>query len=189
MRKLTVFNHISLDGYFTDAHNDMSFAQNPKPDKEWDDFVAGNAAGGGGTMIFGRITYDMMASYWPTPAAAASMPIVAAAMNNSPKVVFSRTMDKAGWKNTLLVKQDPVGAVRKLKDGPGNDMIIFGSGSIVSQLTQAGLIDTYQFIVDPVVLGEGRTLFAGVKDKLPLHLTISRNFANGNVLLTYTLEK
>ena len=68
MRKLIVFNHLSLDGYFTDANGDMRFAQNPVPDAEWDAYVAGNA-GGGGMLVFGRVTYDLMASFWPTPVA------------------------------------------------------------------------------------------------------------------------
>ena len=84
MRKLIVFNHMSLDGYFTDANGDMSFAQNNIPDVEWDAFVVSNA-GGGGMLVFGRITYDLMVSFWPTPAAAEGMPVVAERMNNLPK--------------------------------------------------------------------------------------------------------
>lgn len=184
MRKVMVFNHISLDGYFVDAKGDMSFAQNTKPDTEWDAYVSGNAAGGG-TLVFGRITYEMMAGFWPTPAAAAAMPAVAETMNNSPKVVFSKTLDKVDWKNTKLVKADPVGEIRRMKKEPGNDMIIFGSGTIVSQLAQNGLINEYVIIVDPVVLGKGRTMFAGIKENLRLNLVDTRAFKNGNVLLRY----
>jgi len=188
MRKLIVFNHISLDGYFTDAHGDMGFARNATPDAEWDAFVEGNA-GGGGTLVFGRVTYEMMASYWPTPAAAEQMPLVAGRMNSAPKVVFSRGLQQASWNNTRLVKSDLPGEIRKMKNELGEDMLIFGSGSIVSQLAQAGLIDEYQFIVDPVVLGSGRTMFAGVQGRLPLKLKQVRSFDNGNVLLTYELLK
>jgi len=184
MRKLIVFNHVSLDGYFTDAKGDMSFARNANPDAEWDAFVASNA-GRGGTLVFGRITYELMASFWPTPMAAEQMPVIAERMNNLPKVVFSRTLDKASWKNTKLVKNDLIGEVRRMKQAPGEDMIIFGSGSIVSQLTAEGLIDEYQFVVDPVVLGKGRTMFDGIKEKLTLKLVQTRAFNNGNVLLYY----
>ena len=184
MRKLVVFNHMSLDGYFTDANGDMSFAQNNIPDAEWDAFVASNA-GGGGMLVFGRITYDLMVSFWPTPAAAVSMPVVAERMNNLPKVVFSRTMDKASWNNTKLVKDDMIGEIRKMKKEEGEHMAIFGSGSIVSQLAQEGLIDEYQILVDPVTLGKGRTMFEGIKEKLPLKLKKTRTFDNGNVLLCY----
>ena len=184
MRKLIVFNHVSLDGYFTDAKGDMSFARNDNQDAEWDAFVASNASGGG-TLLFGRITYELMASFWPTPFAAESMPLVAERMNNLPKVVFSRTLDKASWNNTKLVKSDMTGEIRRMKKEPGEDMVIFGSGSIVSQLAQEGLIDEYQIVIDPVALGKGRTMFDGIKDKLPLKLKKTRTFGNGNVLLCY----
>ena len=184
MRKLVVFNSTSLDGYFTDATGDRSVAHHKEGDAEWDAFVAGNASGGG-VLLFGRKTYELMAGFWPTPAAAQMMPVVAERMNNLPKVVFSRTLDKATWTNTKLVKEDLVGAVRKMKAEPGEDMAILGSGSIVSQLAPHGLIDEYQIVVIPVVLGKGRTLFEGVQDKVPLKLTKTRAFRNGNVLLCY----
>jgi dihydrofolate reductase len=126
-----------------------------------------------------------MASYWPTPQAMQNDPVVAERMNNLPKVVFSRTLDKASWNNTRLVKGDMPAAVRKLKQEPGEGMAILGSGSVVSQLAQASLIDEYQIVVNPVVLGEGKTLFAGIKEKLNLKLTRTRTFANGNALLCY----
>ena len=112
-------------------------------------------------------------------------PAVAEGMNKLPKVVFSRTLDKASWNNTRLVKGDLATEVRKMKQEPGEDMVILGSGSIVSQLAQAGLIDEYQIVVKPVALGEGRTMFEGIKQKLSLKLTKTRAFTNGNVLLSY----
>lgn len=186
MRKLSVFNHITLDGYFTDANGDMSFAHRTGPDAEWDAFVEGNA-GGGGILVFGRRTYDMMAGFWPTPMAAQMMPAVAERMNNLPKIVFSRTMKQAAWHNTTLLTGDLADAVRRLKREAAQDMVILGSGSLVSQLTALGLIDAYQFVVDPVVLGRGRTMFETVTDKVSLRLTGSRAFGNGNVLLSYDL--
>ena len=135
--------------------------------------------------MFGRITYDLMTRYWPTPAAMKNSPAVAEGINKVPKVVFSRTLDKASWNNTRLVKGDPVQEVRKMKAAPGEDMVILGSGSIVSQLAQAGLIDEYQIVVSPIVLGEGKTMFDGIQKKLPLTLAKSRTFGNGNVLLCY----
>ena len=182
MRKLSVFNSVTLDGYFTDKNGDMSWAHQDDP--EWNAFVAENASGGG-MLLFGRITYEMMASFWPSPAAVEQMPEVAEGMNNSPKIVFSRTMDKATWKNTTVVSGDIAAAVRKLKEEPGESMVILGSGTIVSQLTQAGLIDEYQIALNPIVLGSGRTMFDGVKDKLKLKRTESRSFGNGNVFLCY----
>jgi dihydrofolate reductase len=184
MRRLIVFNHISLDGYFVDKNNDMSWAKADHQDEEWNAFVSENASGGG-VLVFGRITYQLMASFWPTPFAIESMPVVAKGMNSMPKVVFSRTLDQASWSNTKLVKGDMAAEIRKMKKEPGEGMVILGSGSIVSQLTQEGLIDEYQVVVNPVVLGQGRTMFDGVKDKLSLKLAKSRTFGNGNVFLCY----
>jgi dihydrofolate reductase len=182
VRRLIVFNQVSLDGYFTDSKGDMSWAH--KSDPEFDAWTQENAKGGG-TLLFGRITYDMMASFWPTPAAMETMPVVAKQMNELPKVVFSRTMDKASWQNTKLVKTGLVEEVRRMKNLNGDGMVIMGSGTIVSQLTQAGLIDEFQLVVNPIVLGKGRTLFEGVKDKVNLKRTSTRTFGNGNTVLCY----
>jgi dihydrofolate reductase len=184
MRKLVVFNHVSLDGYFVDVNGDMSWAKAGPGDAEWDAFVAENASGGG-VLVFGRITYELMASFWPTPFAIENMPVVAEGMNNMPKVVFSRTLDQASWNNTKLVKGDLAAEIRQMKKEPGEGMTILGSGSIVSQLTQEGLIDEYQVVLNPIVLGKGRTMFDGVKDKLNLKLTKTRAFGNGKVFLCY----
>lgn len=182
MRKLVVFNSITLDGYFTDANGDMSWAH--KNDPEWDAFTAENAKGGG-VLLFGRVTYELMASFWPTPAAMEMMPDVAKGMNNLPKVVFSRTLDEASWNNTKLVKSDMVEEVRKMKNESGDDMVILGSGTIVSQLSEHKLIDEYQMVMNPIVLGKGRTMFEGMKEKLMLKRTNTRTFDNGNVVLSY----
>jgi dihydrofolate reductase len=182
MRSLIVFNHVSLDGYFVDKKGDMRWAH--KQDPEWNEFVAGNARGGG-VLLFGRVTYEMMASYWPTPMAAQNSPAVAEHMNNLQKVVFSRTLDRASWNNTKLVKGDLATEVRKMKQESGQGLVIMGSGTIVSQLAQEGLIDEFQIVVCPIVIGSGRSLFEGVTEKLNLKLTKSRTFGNGNVYTCY----
>ena len=184
MLKLAVFNHVSLDGYFVDVKGSMSWAKSDTKDAEWNAFVAENAKGDG-PLLFGRVTYELMASFWPTPMADQHDPVVAERMNKLPKVVFSKTLDKASWSNTRLVKGDLVAEIRKMKKEPGEDMVILGSGSIVSQLAQEGLIDAYQVVVNPIVLGKGRTMFDGVKEKLNLKLTKTRAFGNGNVFLCY----
>ena len=186
MRKLVVFNQVTLDGYFTGPNGDLSWAHNAQEDAEWKAFVEENAKSGG-TLLFGRVTYQMMVSYWPTPAARENDPIVAKAMNELPKVVFSRTLSEAPWNNTKLVKSDPAAEVRKMKNESGDAMIILGSGKIVSQLTQERLIDEYQVVVNPLVLGKGRTMFEGVDEQLRLKLADTRTFRNGNVLLRYEL--
>ena len=182
MRKLIVFNSVSLDGYFTDRKGDMSWAH--KQDKEWNDFVAENASGEG-ELVFGRVTYEMMASYWPTSQARKDAPAVAGKMNDAPKIVFSRKMKKAAWKNTRLIGGDLAAETRKLKAERGPLMVLMGSGTIVSQLTRARLIDEYQLVVNPIVLGDGKTLFEGTEEKMGLKLVKTRAFGNGNVLLCY----
>ncbi len=182
MRRLVVFNQVTLDGYMADAHGDMSWAH--KDDPEWNAFAAQNASAGG-LLLFGRITYELMASYWPTPAALTHAPTMAEGMNRMQKVVFSRTLKQVSWQNTTLVKGDIVAAVRRMKTEAGPGMAILGSGSIVSQFTQAGLIDEYQIVVNPIVLGRGKTMFEGITAKVSLQLTKTRAFGNGNVLLCY----
>ena len=186
MRKLSVYNSVTLDGYFAGASGDFSWAhrEDPEHDPEFMEFVEGNARGGG-ELVFGRITYELMASYWPTPLAIKNDPVVAARMNDLPKVVFSRTLDKASWNNTKLVKTGMAGAIRKMKQEPGKDLVIFGSGSIISQLTAERLIDEYQIVLNPVALGVGKTMFDGLKEKIELKLTKTRIFSNGNVFLCY----
>jgi dihydrofolate reductase len=182
MRKVLVFNMVSLDGYFVDGKGDMSWAH--KNDDEWNAFASQNASGSG-VLLFGRVTYQMMASYWPTPMAHQNSPAVAKGMNEMPKIVFSRTLDCATWNNTKLIKGDLATEVRKLKNETGPDMVILGSGSIVSQLAQKNLIDEYQLALNPIVLGKGRTMFETVDQKLNLRLTNSRTFGNGTVFTCY----
>jgi dihydrofolate reductase len=184
MRKVNVFDNVSLDGFFTDAKGDMSWAH--KQDEEWNAFASANASGNG-ELLFGRVTYDMMAAFWPTPQAAKMLPKVAAGMNAMRKTVFSRTLDTVAWQNTVLMKGDLVTEVRRLKQQPGPDIVILGSGSIVSQLTQARLIDEYQLVLNPIVVGRGRSLFETVVGTLNLTLTKTQSFRNGNVVLWYEM--
>lgn len=184
MRRLTVFNHISLDGFFTDANGDMSWAHAGSEDPEFAAFTAENAKGGG-VLVFGRITYDLMAGFWPTPAAAEAMPVVAERMNSLEKIVFSRKLEGVTWSNTRLLKADPAAEMRRIKQEPGLDLVVMGSGTIVAQLAQAGLVDRYQFVVNPIVLGKGRTMFEGLDRRLNLVLSEARTFANGKVFLSH----
>ena len=183
MRKLVVFNQVSIDGYFVDGHRDMSWAKQGADD-EFNRFSS-DRAGAGGVLLFGRVTYELMAGFWPTAEAAATLPIVAERINQLPKVVFSRTMKRARWNNTTLVKDDMVGCIRRMKSEPGEGMAILGSGNLVSQLAGTGLIDEYEFIVNPLALGAGRTIFQGMPQRLGLKLTQSRTFKSGKVFLSY----
>ncbi|HZD50286.1 MAG TPA: dihydrofolate reductase family protein [Silvibacterium sp.] len=184
MRKLIVFNHVSLDGYFVDANGSMNWAKTRKDDAEWNAFVEQNASGDG-PLLFGRKTYELMIRYWPTPMAAQHDAAVADRMNQLPKVVFSKTLNDVSWSNTKLVKDGLADEVRRMKQESGDGITILGSGTLVSQLADEGLIDEYHVVVNPVALGEGRTMFEGLKDKLSVKPTKSRTFANGCVYLVY----
>ena len=182
MRQLIAFIHVSLDGFYADANGDMSWAK--RDDPEFNAFTDANATAGG-MLVFGRVTYDLMASFWPTPQAQQMMPVVAERMNNLEKIVFSRTLNEASWNNTRVLNGDLATEVRNLKGQSGAGMVILGSGEIVTQLTQVGLIDEIQVVVNPILLGSGKRLFDGVEGKLPLKLTSSRVFRNGLVYLCY----
>ena len=185
MIKVNMFNNISLDGYFTDASSDMSWAHAGGDDVEMGEFTRDNAQGGA-ALIFGRVTYEMMAAFWPTPIAAQMMPEVAKGMNAARKYVFSHNLKSAGWTNTVILDDDPAREVTRLKkEGGDKALTILGSGSIVKQLTAAGLIDDYQFMLNPVILGAGRTLFDGLPGRPSLSLENNRTFNNGKVFLHY----
>jgi dihydrofolate reductase len=181
MRKLSVFNFITLNGYFKGINEDISWHRHGDEESAF----ASEGAQTQSVLLFGRKTYEMMASYWPTPQAMKDAPAVADGMNKSEKIVFSKTLTAATWKNTRLVKDNIVEEVRKLKQTAGNDLTVLGSGSIITQFAAAGLIDDFQFMVDPVVLGEGSTMFQGLPEKLDLKLTQTKSFKSGVVLLCY----
>ena len=181
MRKITVFNFVTLNGYFKGPEGDISWHKHGAEENEY----AVEGLKSESILLFGRVTYEMMASYWPTPMALENNPIVAEGMNRAEKIVFSRTLEKAGWNNTRLVKDNMVEEVKKMKQMPGKDMTLLGSGSIATQLAEHSLIDEYQIMVDPIVIGEGTPIFKDIKRQLELKLTITKTFKSGVVLLCY----
>lgn len=188
MRKLSAFLNVTLDGYFAGPNGELEWAHRAAKDPEWNAFVAENAKSGG-TLLLGRKTYEMMVSYWPTAEAKKNDPVVAEGMNSVPKLVFSRTLDKVSWSNTRVLEDDLASEVRKLKRESGPNLTILGSGSIVSQLTQAGLIDEYQLVLNPVIIGRGKPLFPDVARMKTLRLETTRAFGNGNVVLSYEQDE
>ena len=184
MRKVSVFNSVSIDGYYTDKNNDYRWAHEGSDDPELREFTKGNAQGKN-ALVFGRVTYEVMVAWWPTPAAAQAMPEVAKGMNEAPKYVFSRTLDKVDWSNTTLLKEDPTAAIARIRQTPGPDLTLLGSGMIVAQLAAADLVDEVQILVCPVVLGSGKSQFAGVTGRPRWSLDRSKTFRNGRVFLAY----
>lgn len=171
----------SLDGYFEGSAGDLSWHN---VDEEFNEFAVEqlNAAG---TLLFGRVTYQLMASYWPTPSAKTNDPVVAEKMNTTPKLVFSNLLEKANWQNTGLIKDDFVGEMQKLRQQSSKDMLILGSSDLAVTFIEHGLIDEFRVMVNPLVLGDGKSLFKAIKRKLTLKLIKTRVFKNGNVLLYY----
>jgi dihydrofolate reductase len=176
--------NVSIDGCFCDANGDMNAFHALHRDPEFQAFTEDNAKGGG-RLVFGRKTYDMMAGYWPTPMARQQNPVVAEEMNARRKIVVSHKMKTADWANTTVLNGDLGVEVKKLKAAPGPDMVILGSGSIVAQLSDLKLLDGLQLVVNPVAFGNGRKLMEGVANILPWKLKRSRAFANGAVFLDY----
>ena len=183
MRKVVMLNRVSLDGYFAGPQGEIDwFIHDPEVDR------AAHGSGQADTVLFGRTTYQMFEAHWPAVAQDAAAPQGARAtaeeLRRMTKVVFSNTLREVGWENSRLVHADPVKEVRALKQADGSNMMIFGSGTIVQELANAGLIDDYLLIVTPVVLGAGKLLFKDVS-RLPLRLVASQDFKSGNVLLHY----
>lgn len=171
----------TLDGFFEGPNQDISWHN---VDEEFNEFAI-DQLNETGTLLFGRITYQGMASYWPTDAAIHDDPEVAGLMNSLSKIVFSRTLDKPEWNNSRLVKNNVVEEVSKLKQQPGKDIAIFGSSDLAVTLAEQGLIDEYRIIVNPLFLGGGTPLLKGIKEKVNLKLLNARIFKSGNVLLYY----
>lgn len=181
MRKVIVFNFVTLNGYFEGPKRDISWHKHGAEENEY----AAKMLKSGNTLLFGRVTYEMMASYWPTPNAIKNDPIVAEGMNSAEKIVFSRTLKRVEWNNTRLLKDNIDEEIKKMKQLPGKDMTLLGSGSILTQFAEQGLIDEYQIMVDPVALGDDTPIFKNIKHKLDLELTRTRTFKSGVVLLCY----
>lgn len=179
-----MFNRVSLDGYFAGPNGESHewFIQDPKVD------LAAHDAMQPDTVLFGRVTYQIFEGHWPkeetNPDAPKEAKATAEELKNMKKFVFSKTLNEVNWENTELVKGDLIDEVKKLKNGNGGDMVIFGSGTIVKQLTAAGLVDEYVFVLTPVVLGAGKSFFKDVEE-LNLELLETKDFKSGNVLLHY----
>lgn len=181
MRKLSVFNFITLNGFYKGINEDISWHNHGGEEAKFSEEGAQSES----ILLFGRKTYEMMYSFWPTPQAYESFPVVAEGMNKSQKIVVSKTLDKAEWNNTTVLKGNLAEEIKILKQQPGNNITILGSGSIVTQLAEAGLIDKYLFMIDPVAIGEGTSAFRGIDHNLKLKLADSRVFKSGVILLTY----
>lgn len=195
MRRIMMFNRVTPEGFFADADGKLDWVVP-------DDAIDGSAVDAmpdGDTVLFGRRTYEMFASFWPMVLASTSavadphtpgrfppsMRAMAQWLHDARKHVFSRTLDDATWHNTEIVRDATRESVEAIKRTPGKSILVFGSGTLVSRLTELGLIDEYQFIVGPLFLGTGRPLFTNVTQRTRLTLEEASPYPSGNVMLRY----
>jgi len=198
-RKIVVFDRFSADGYFSAADGALDWAV---PDADLDRGAAGKL-GDSDTMLFGRRTYDMFESFWPhvlkDPATAPDphnpgrhtpeMRSLAEWINAAKKIVFSTTRGEVSWTNSELRRDIVPREIEALKAQPGKTIMLFGSGSVVSRLSELGLIDEYQLVVCPVLLGGGRSLVSGMAGRVSLELLEARPFPSGNVMLRFAPKR
>ena len=181
MRRIRAFLVTTVDGYYEGPNQEFDW---PIVDEEFNQFAV-QQLDEADTLLFGRATYEGMASYWPTPAARENDPEVEGRMNSLPKIVVSRTLDKAEWADTRVIKGDVAEELTKLKQQPGKDLLILGSSDLTVSLMRMGLVDELGIMVNPVVLGDGKSLFRTADDRISLKLLKTRPFSSGNVLLYY----
>jgi dihydrofolate reductase len=188
MRKIISFMHISLDGFVAGPNGEMNWI---KVDQEIFDHV-GKRIGEGDTALYGRVTYQMMEGYWPT---AADKPNASKHdiehskwYSKVHKVVLSRTMKEKSLVNTTIINDNLSERINEIKQGPGNDILLFGSPTATHALIQLNLIDGYWLFVNPIILGQGIPLFTGIKEKIKLQLLTTRQFTCGVTELNYTVD-
>jgi dihydrofolate reductase len=179
MRRLIMWNLMTLDGFVAGQGGDISWHE-----AVWGEELERFSIEQGeeiGALLFGRVTYELMAGYWPT----APKSEIADYMNALPKIVFSRTLREVDWRNTRLLHDNAPGEVERLKDETGKDIFMFGSADLAASLIPHGLIDEFRIGVTPVSLGRGSPLFKESTDRTRLGLLESRPLKNGVVIMRY----
>ena len=187
MRKIIVTMWVTLDGYIAGPNGEMDWVG------QFYDEAMGvyetALVSAADTLLLGRVTYQSFAGSWPkvpdNPGASPGEVVYARILNAMRKIVFSKTLDGVEWNNSQLVREVVPEDVERMKREPGRDMVIYGSASLAQTLTNLGLIDEYQLLVHPVVLGGGKSLFHGITNRKTLRLVNSKTHPSGVVLLTY----
>jgi dihydrofolate reductase len=184
MRRVIASTFVTLDGFMVGPSEDMSWVTNNFNDEMG--VYAGDLMNSMDTILLGRVTYENMANFWPAQTEANAPG--ADKMNTNPKVVFSKTLNAAEWgrwKNARVVRDDAAGEIARLKKLPGKNMVIYGSGNLVRGFTRLGLIDEYQLLVHPIVLGGGKRLWSDIPNPFNLKLVRTQAFKNGVAVLYY----
>ncbi|MBS1492374.1 MAG: dihydrofolate reductase [Bacteroidetes bacterium] len=183
MRKVIVSNLVTLDGFFEGLKGELDWFV---VEGEFFDYVK-EMFKTVDTILYGRKTYEHMAAYWPN--ATDNDATITHMMNKLPKIVLSKTLSKADWNNSRIIKENIPEEIHELKKLPGKDIVIFGSGEIVSYLSNLGLIDEYRIILNPVILGKGSPMFKNIDGKIKLNLFKTRKLNSGVIVLYYQPEK
>jgi dihydrofolate reductase len=191
MRKIITTTWVTLDGFIAGSNGEMDWIG-----EIYDDAMStyeNDLVGSADTLLLGRVTYQSFAGSWPhvpdNPNASEDEKAYARQLNAMRKLVFSRTLESVEWNNSTLLKEVVTEDIEKLKQEPGRDMVIYGSASLVQTLTNLGLIDEYQILVHPVILGSGKPLFQNIKDQVKLKLVDTKTHPSGVVILYYQLRK
>lgn len=183
MRRLILDSIISLDGYFSTLNNEIDWFEFDLQEIEWSKEILRRAD----VMLYGRVTYQEFSEFWPrakpTPDGFDSE--IIGQLNGYRKIVFSKTTIDTPWKPVEVIQEDPVAAVTKMKREKGKDMVVVGSGTLVSSLVRNDLVDEYRLRIRPIILGAGRPLFHDEKKRHSLKLISSQAFDNGVVALHY----
>jgi dihydrofolate reductase len=174
---------VSADGYYEGPHHDLSWHN---VDEEFEEFSA-SQLDDSGVLVFGRRTYELMATFWPSEYAREADPQTYERMNNLPKVVFSNTLDSVSWQSTT-VSNNIVATLHELQHKYDKDIAVLGSSDLAVSLLREKLLDEVRLMINPVVLGAGKSLFKGLDQKFELLLRSNRHFSSGNVLLTYKVN-
>lgn len=186
MRKVVLFMHTSLDGLVQGRKKgDFGWISYDQDLVDYADEVVDSAR----ATVYGRVTYEGMKGYWPTvldnPRSSEHDVKHAAWLEQITKVVVSHTMESTDWNNTILIRENVVEEINKLKQLPGKDLVIFGSPTLSHFFMKHDLIDEYRLTVSPVVLGEGVPLFKDSKVRSKLKLLDTRAYPSGAVILHY----
>jgi dihydrofolate reductase len=182
MNKMILFMMVSLDGYVEGLDHDLSWHN--AGNKEFSKFAI-DQLNEAGSLVFGRKTYELMASFWPSKAGREGDHAVAKRMNDMPKIVISDSLDKADWNNTRLIKENVASQLKQLKSESAHDLLVLGSNELCVSLLEMELLDELRLMINPVVLGAGTPLLQGVKQPQKLLLVKDHRFDSDNVLLTY----
>jgi dihydrofolate reductase len=176
---------MTLDGFFEGENHSIEWHN---VDEEFNKFAVSQLETAD-ILVFGRVTYELMSNYWPTPLALNDDPIVAQKMNSLAKIVISKSQKRFDWDNTIVIRDNIKEQLLQLKQQPGKNIFIFGSALLTSSILDMNLIDEYRIMINPVVLGRGKSLFLNIMKKINLRLIDTKVFKSGNVLLYYEPEK